>query len=117
MSTTRWQDIYSHLEDNNIEVYEPNQHDGDCETPYVVVKGAGASPVAGVSTQNVLYDLMCYVPSTYYSQLDTYVDSIKSLMKKLEPMVRATAIETTPFYDDTVKAWMVSVQYQNYKKL
>ena len=38
-------------------------------------------------------------------------------LKALEPMLMPTHYETPSFYDDTLKAHMISVQYRNYRKL
>lgn len=117
MAETRWQDIYLRLKENSIDVYSPGQHAGKCEAKYAVVKEAGASQVAGISQQQALYDIMCYVPKNQYSTLGVYVEQIKTVMKSLKPMIMPMYMETTPFYDDSVEAWMVSIQYRNMKKI
>lgn len=117
MAATRWQDIYLSLKNNGINTYSPGQKSGECTENYTVVKETGASQVAGISQQQVLYDIMCYVPNNKYSTLGAYTEQIKEAMKSLKPMILPTHTETAAFYDDTVKAWMVSIQYRNMKKI
>lgn len=117
MAATRWQDIYLCLKNNSINVYSPGQKSGECTENYTVVKETGASQVAGILQQQVLYDIMCYVPSNKYSTLGNYVEQIKEIMKNLKPMIMPTYVETAAFYDDAVKAWMISIQYRNMKKI
>lgn len=117
MAETRWQDIYLKLKECLIDVYSPGQHEGICTENYTVVKEAGASQVAGISQQQVLYDIMCYVPKNKYSTLGTYVEQIKTVMKDMKPMIMPTYVETTPIFDDAVEGYMVSIQYRNMKKI
>ena len=35
---SRWQDLYDYLRSKGYEVYSPGQKDGDCLSPYLVVK-------------------------------------------------------------------------------
>lgn len=38
-------------------------------------------------------------------------------MRGMAPMIMPTYTETQSFYDESVKAHMVSVQYRNYRKI
>lgn len=117
MEKTRYMDIYKHLNDNGIEVYTPSQHKGECKSSYAVVKDAGTIQYGTFSSTQTLYDVMCYVPKDRFTDLEQYVEKVKGIMKELRPMIMPTYIETTSFYDDTVKAHMISIQYRNMKKL
>lgn len=114
---TRFMDIYKHLSENGIEVYSPTQKEGECVAPYVVVKDAGTTQFNSFSSTQTLYDIMCYVPKDRFTLLEEYVGQVKELMKQLKPMIMPTYFETASFYDDTVKAHMISVQYRNMKKV
>jgi len=59
---------------------------------------------------------MCYVPKNQFTYLEQYVDKVKTIMEGLKPMIMPMHYETPSFYDDTVKAHMISIQYRNYKK-
>ena len=113
----RIQDIYMHLKREGFEVYFPGQHQGECVSPYVVVKGAANLQFRQYSTVSQYYDLMCYVPNDQYSRLYPYVDSVKTAMKGLFPMIKPAYYDTNSYYDDEINGCMVSVQYLNYKKL
>lgn len=108
--------IFDHLKANGYNVYFPGEHQGECREPYTVVKISNLGEVAGTSTDFRLYDLLMYVPRDEYASLEPYVDSIKFCMKALYPLIVSTRFETASFYDDSVKAHMVSMQYRNARK-
>lgn len=114
---TRFMDIYTHLSRNGIEVYSPAQKQGECVSPYVVIKDAGTTKYTGISSTQTLYDVMCYVPKQSFTELEQFVGRVRSIMKGLQPMIMPTYFETASFYDDSVKAHMISIQYRNYKKI
>ena len=116
MADTRWEDIYETLKTNGIDVYSPGRKTGECTSPYVVVKNAGRTSPTEISSSQDLYDLMCYVPKDEYSTLESFVDRVESIMDQLFPMIRPLHFRTASFYDDSVKAHMISTQYQNWKK-
>jgi hypothetical protein len=60
---------------------------------------------------------MCYVPKQSYSTLEPMVQEVKEHMKELVPIFHPQGQETPSYYDDSVKAHMVSIEYKNYKKL
>lgn len=117
MSESRWQDIYKHLVKEGFDAYSPGQHEGECITPYVVIKDAGATQYGNFSSTRNLYDIMCYVPKEQFSQLEPFVQKLQVAMIKMYPVIRPTHYKTPSFYDDTVKGHMISVQYLNYKKI
>lgn len=114
---SRWQDIFLHLKKAGFEVYPPGTKIGECINKYVVVKNNGSSRHASFSTDNDLYSVMCYVPKERYSLLEPFVQSIKKIMKGLEPMILPRGSQTPSYYDDSVKAHMISIEYKNYKKI
>lgn len=54
MENSRWSDIFKHLENAGYEVYPPSVKEGECTSPYVVVKDAGTSKDTNVSS-SLLY--------------------------------------------------------------
>lgn len=112
-----WQDIFVHLKNANFEVYPPGIKKGECESSYVVVKNDGSTKHASFSTDVDLYAIMCYVPKDEYSTLESFVQNVKESMKGLMPVVLPYGSQTPSYYDDGVKAHMISVEYKNYKKL
>lgn len=117
MALSRWQDIFSHLRSEGYDVYSPGIKIGECTEEYVVIKNDGSSRYIGISTDVDSYSIMCYVPKQSYSSLEPMVQRIKASMKKIEPMILPYGMQTPSFYDDSVKAHMVSIEYKNYKKM
>lgn len=109
--------IREHLRDRGFDTFYPSQHKGECLKSYVVIKYDGASQVAGISSDQAIYTLMCYVPSEQYSTLMMYVEQVKEVMKELFPLVRPNGNETSSVYEDDNKSHMISVQYTNYRKI
>lgn len=116
LTTNRWQDIYLHLKES-FDTYSPGIKLGECKEPYIVVKNDGSTKHPSFSTDIDLYAVMCYVPKQNYSSLETLIQQVKKEMKGLEPMIMPYGLQTPSFYDDTLKAHMVSISYRNYKKL
>lgn len=117
MAASRIQDIYLHLKEQGFEVYFPAQKVGECLSPYVVVKDATTSKYLEYSSTVTYYDIMCYIPKDHFSELEPFVGSVKVAMKGLVPMIKPTYSQTQSYYDDSVKAHMISVQYKNYRKI
>lgn len=116
-SDSRWQDIYLHLKRAGFDVYSPGTKIGECTSAYLVVKNDGSSKHINFSTDVDLYAIMCYVPKDKYSTLELLVQKVKKSMKELEPMIKPYGSQTPSYYDDSIKAHMISIEYKNYKKL
>lgn len=114
---SRWQDIFSHLKNQGYDVYSPGVKVGECTSEYLVVKNDGSSRHSSFSTDIDLYAVLCYVPKDRYSSLEVLVQNVKNSMKGLEPMILPYGSQTPSYYDDSLKAHMVSIEYKNYKKL
>lgn len=114
--TSRWEDIFDCLEENGFKVFPPGIATGECKAPYVVVKNDGSTSHSSFSTDVALYAVMCYVPKQAYSKLEPLVQNVKKTLKKLEPMISQYGNEAPSYYDDSVKAHMISIEYKNYKK-
>lgn len=113
----RIQDIYTHLKNQGFEVYFPSQHQGECLTAYVVIKGDLNTQFREYSSTVQYYDLLCYVPKDKFSTLYPFVESVKTAMKALFPMIKPAFYDTASYYDEEIKGHMVSVQYLNYRKM
>lgn len=111
---TIWERISDALTLHGIDVYPPATKQGECKSEYVVVKEDGASQLGSFSSENHFYTFLCYVPKNKYNQLSRYKQTIKGIIATdLHPMLMPTGQETPDFYDDTVKAHMVSITYRN----
>lgn len=116
-SSSVWADIFKHLKSKGFDVFSPSEKIGECDSEYIVVSLGAVSKLTGFSTNVEIYDVMCYVPKNNYSKLEPLKMAIKRAMKEIEPLVKPYGTETDSFYDDSVKAHMVSIQYKNYKKM
>lgn len=117
MSQSRSQDIFLTLEKAGLDPYYPTQKKGECTSPYVVVRNSASSQFLNTSSTINYYDLMCYVPQSSYSQLEVFLERVKRAMSELSPGIQPTFTQTPSFYDESVKAHMVSIQYKNYRKI
>lgn len=113
---SRWQDIYNHLKKEGFEVYAPEQKVGECTSPYIVVKNDGSYLHQNFSTHRDMYSIECYVPRLEYSKLEVLVMDVKKAMHKLYPMIQDYGQQMAAFYDSTVKAHYITIEYENYKK-
>lgn len=112
-----WADVFNHLKGNGIDVYPPQVKIGECCKPFVVVKLGSTSQLENFSSDRVTYELLVYVPRQSYSRLEPYVEHVKEIMSELRPLVRYAHGITASFYDDTIKAHMVTLDYYNYRKV
>lgn len=113
---TRWEDIFTHLEKAGFDVYPPATKQNECTKMYIVIRYAGTADVLTVSSNRALFDLLVYVPKHEYSKIETYIRDIQKCMDELFPLFRPVHTIDTPFFDDDVKGWMVSMSYENYQK-
>lgn len=112
-----WKDISSHLKKSGFDVYSPGIKVGECTKEYIVVKNDGSLQHVSFSTDVDLYAVMCYVPKNKYSSLEPLIQNVKRCMKELEPLILPYGNQTPSYYDDGVKAHMISIEYKNYKKM
>lgn len=117
MERTRQLDIIKHLANKGFDAYLPGKHLGECESPYVVVKTGVTTQMENFSSTVTYYDLLCYVPESVPSQIDSYLDEVIEAMRELYPMIIPTHEATGHYFDDTVKAHTRSTTYINYRKL
>lgn len=114
--TTRLEDIFLCLQSAGINVYLPGQHVGVCTESYVVVKTGIVMPYMQTSTNICYYELLCYTPEQYPTQMEKFKETVKNAMLALHPTIRYGKSETSPYFDDEVKAWMIDLTYTNYRK-
>ena len=117
MAETRLMDIYKHLSNSGIETYFPAQKCGECLNTYAVVKDAGTMKYPGLSSTQSLVDILCYAPKNKFTTLDQFVSMVENHMKALQPMIMPTYFRTPSFYDDSIKGYMISIQYRYSKKI
>lgn len=106
--------IFSLLQKNNLRVFAPNAHKGECIESYLVLKETNTSQYVNYSTQIILYDIMCYAKN--YTDCLKLKEEVRKTMLKAQPSVMPTDNETTAFFDDSVKGYMSSIEYRNYRR-
>lgn len=116
MSMSLLKDAWNLLKDAGFNPFMPEQHKGECIEPYVVVKLSGVLPLE-VSSERPIYTFLVYVPEKEYTKLETNVFAIKQELKKLYPRIMYAGNETESFYDEQIKAHMISFQYYGIRKL
>lgn len=117
MTESRLQDIYLSLKEQGIEVYFPAQKQGECTSPYVVVKDMATTQFHDFSSTVTYYDVLCYIPYDRFSTLEPFVERVKHCMRRLYPMITPTYEQTASYFDEAVKAYMVSMRYKNYRQI
>lgn len=110
-------EIYDHLKAKGFNTYYVGQAKTEVSVARVVVKDDGVDKVGDFSSTMALYDVLCYVPILNYSSLDPFVESVKLAMKEIQPTIMPTYNETPAYPDDTVKGWMISIKYRNYRQI
>lgn len=105
------------LTSDGTPVFFPGQHKGECKKEYIVIKYDGAVDLEFVSSERPIYTIMCYVPENNYSRLESFVFETKQKMKRCFPLVMYGGNETPSYYDDGVKAHMISFQYLGVRKI
>lgn len=117
MGLTQWQQLFTFLKNKGQNIYSPSQPIGECKEKYLVLKNSGTTRHPFASTDVEIYTIFCYVPKNKYSELEGYVMQTKEIMKDIYPQFIPTGNQTPSFYDDDLKAHMVSIDYKNYKKI
>lgn len=117
MADSRWKDIVSCLTNAGYDVYSPGTKLGECKEKYIVVKMDGSTVHPRFSTDADLYAVMCYVPQMQYSTLDPFVQDVKTALLSLFPKIKPYGRQNPSFYEDRIKAHMVSIEYLNYKRV
>lgn len=117
MTKSRLQDIYLSLTEQGIDVYFPAQKQGECTSPYVVVKDMTTAQFREFSSTVTYYDVLCYIPYDRFSTLELFVERVKTCMKRMYPMIIPTYDQTASYFDEAVKAYMVSMRYKNYRQI
>ena len=107
--------LFDFLFDNDIDVYFPGQHKGECTSNYVVIKENTTSSLNGI-TGSGLIDLLFFVPESDYLECANYRKKVKEILENFKD-IEFTGNETGPVTDDSVKAYTFSLMYKKYKRI
>ena len=110
--------IYDYLKEKGYSVHYPGYKELEGKEKYIVIKADGTFQPLVVSSERPIYTIMCYVPEKKYSELEAYVLEVKHSMLGLSPLVMYNRGSDTPsYYDEDVKAHMVSFQYYGCRRV
>lgn len=109
--------IFDCLKSSGFSVCFPGQYKGECRREYVVIKREGSLKYLGVSTTQDIYTILCYVPEDRYSRLSSLTLDVIESLRKLFPLIRQTGEMSESFYDEKAKAYMISIEYVNYRQI
>lgn len=115
---TIWERVYLHLASQGFQVYSPNQKEGKCTNPYIVVKNTGTSGFLSsnqIGSQSL--DILIYVPFTNYSNLETYTQQIQDSLSSLKEYIRPTGNITSVILDVEVMGYTQTLEYQTFQRL
>lgn len=114
---TVWQIIFDVLKENGFDVYPPATHEGECKSPYIVLKQDGATQILNYSSETVYYRFLLYVPRNMYSYLSVFEKEVKDCINEnLTPMIMPSGQTETDFYDDNLNAHLRVFLYRNNKR-
>lgn len=108
--------IHDCLTSNGFKTYFPSQKHGECLEPYIVIKLDGTYDLLTVSSERPIYTIMVYIPENRYSIFEKIIFDVKQTLKKMYPTIMYIGNETPSYYDENVKANMVSFQYYGCRK-
>ncbi len=109
-----WEMICDKLIENGIDAYPPATHEGECLSPYVVVKQYGSTQIVNFSSERVYYLFLLYVPRNQYSMLEDFENKVKAVLDgELYPMLMPSGSKEADYYDDNYHAHMRSFMYHN----
>ena len=101
----------------NIPVYPPATHNGECQSPYIVIKRDGSAKIPSYSSQYQYFRIMIYVPRNQYSKLDDYQKQVENLInEKIFPLLLPTGQIESDYYDDNYNAHMRALLYRNVRR-
>lgn len=116
MASTRQKDIFDKLKEKGFEVYFPGQHIGDVKSKYIVVRQGVTAKVPGLSTMVRYYDIMIYVPEDNVPSILEFAEEVQKAILDLSPMIKFNNSMQAPYFDDTIKGYMLSMEYISYFK-
>lgn len=117
MAQTRWQDIFNFLKSKGFNIFSPAMKTGECTEKYLVLQNGPGEKYATFSSIKDTYTIMCFVPKNNYSELEVYKNEVMEAMKEMEPMIMPTYSVSNSYYDDAIKAHMLTIDYTNNKKI
>lgn len=106
-----WEQTQKFLEERTgCKVYPPAVKIGECKEDYLILKDDASARYQNLSTEINYYDVLCYAKT--YTGVLKLADFVRDVMCSYTPNMFPTGVETGAYYDDDVRAYMVSIQYR-----
>lgn len=110
--------MYRHLSrfltDNKIKNYSIGQHQGKCTEPFVIISDEGERGISGYSLNYREIDLIILYPLGRYSQLEDYIELVKSTMEGYK-RGKWTREMSDIIIEQSKEAYMVALTYRIYR--
>jgi len=109
--------IFNHLKAKGVDAYFIGQHEGECKSPYIVIKDDNTSGQNGSNkVGSQLVDIIFFIPQNQFTKSIGFKSQVKAYLKELK-FLRYTGSETGTVTDDEKKALTFSVFYEIQKEL
>lgn len=108
-----YQNMFDVLKANGFEVYPPATKKGECERPYIVLKGGGSSQTSDFTSRMVYIRILLYVPQNEFSKLDKFEKDVKKVIdEQIYPLVKYTGQNEPDFFDDNINGHLRAMMYR-----
>lgn len=106
--------IFDTLQEKDIDVYFIGQHQGDCISPYVVIKDFGDNEISGISLDQNIIDFIIFCPIGRFEKVEEYVEEVKETLRSIE-FLQDARYRSPILLDQDKKAYTTSMRYKRYK--
>lgn len=111
-----WTKVYRHLVSKGYDVYSPNQHQGICSSPYLVLYEGDTKGQGGNVVGRTMLDIMIVNPANEHSMLEGRVKELKECLKELN-FIRLTGFVTGTIPQSEKKAHSKVIECVNNRRL
>ena len=107
--------IYNRLKVSGFDVYSIGQHEGICNSPYVVIKEDGENVLSGASVSSAVISIIIFYPIGRYSEVSEYIFNVRKCLCGLD-WLKSTGELTGFAIDHNVRAYSCTIFYEVYKR-
>lgn len=111
-----WTRVYRHLTSKGYEVYSPSQHQGLCDSHYVVIYEGDTKGQNGNVVGQTILSVMIVNPADEHSRLEGRVQELKDHLKELD-FIRLTGFVSGTIPQSEKKAHSKVVECVNNRRL
>lgn len=106
---------YNALKSAGVDVYFPGTHEGECTSPYAVIKKLSSSQFGTYSSDIHYFEVLCCAPVV--SACYELAEAVQTALKTIYPTAKSTRNVSEPYYSENITGWMVQLEYKYYKKI